>query len=53
MPKISKYRKAKKMKDKVKALELHKNGFTLREIGKSLGYSYEWVRLAIKELSTI
>ena len=35
---------------KIKALEMYKKGYTLREIAKVLGYSHEWVRVSIKEI---
>lgn len=41
------------MEMKRKALELHKQGLTTREIGKALGYSHEWVAKSVKLLSTI
>jgi len=52
MPKISTYTKKKRNIDKIKAIQMHKQGFTLREIGDALGYSHEWARLAIKKLYT-
>lgn len=52
MGKVSGYMEAKRNKDKDKALKLHKQGFTLREIGVFMGKSYEWARVAIKERLT-
>lgn len=49
----SKYRLAKlerqKKKDVGVALVLYKQGLSLREIGKVVGKSHEWVRLALRD----
>jgi len=51
--KISRYKEEKNFKIKKKALALHKEGLTLREIGPVVGKSYEWVRTSIKELTSL
>jgi hypothetical protein len=48
---MSKPRMVKIQKEKEKAYKLYKEGMTLRMIGAVCGRSYEWARLAIKELS--
>jgi transposase-like protein len=53
MPKLSEPRKRKNNTEKEKAYKLYKEGMTLRMIGAVCGKSYEWARLAIKELSTV
>lgn len=35
-----------------KALEFYKQGLTLRQVGKIVGKSHEWVRNAVEKLST-
>jgi len=47
---ISKYQKEKTSKLKGKAAELYRQGLTLREVGRVIGKSYEWVREAVKEV---
>ena len=48
---ISEYKKQNIDKLKVKAVELYKQGLTLREVAKIVGKSHEWVRNAIKEMT--
>lgn len=48
---LSKYQKQNIDKIKIRAIELHKQGLSLRQIEKIVGKSYEWVRQAIKELT--
>jgi len=50
---ISKYKEARNVEIKRKALELYKQGFTLREIGDTLNMSYEWIRKGIQEVEKI
>lgn len=46
---ISKYRKEKIAKLKRKAVQLYRQGLTLREIRAVVSKSHEWVRQAVKE----
>jgi len=46
---ISKYKTAKNEKLKKKALRLYKQSLTLREVGKLIGRSHQWVANAIHE----
>ena len=48
--KISDFRKAKMLDKKKKAYALYKQGLTLREVGKMIGMSHEWVRQAVTPL---
>ena len=48
--KISKYRQANIEKLQAKAFQLYKEGLTLREVGKIVGKSHEWVRRAVKKV---
>ena len=52
MPKLSPYRHKKLQKEKEMALDLYKEGLTMREIGTRLGRSASWVWNAVHELST-
>ena len=45
---LNKYKKKKIEKLKIKARKLYKQGLTLREIGKILNKSHQWVYMAIK-----
>jgi transposase-like protein len=45
---LSKYKKKEIEKLKIKARKLYKQGLTLREIGKILNRSHQWVYIAIK-----
>lgn len=49
---ISEYKKQKNLELKKKALQLYKEGLTLRELVPVIGMSYEWIRKGINELST-
>lgn len=51
--KISIYKKNKIQELKKKALNLHKQGMTTREIGTVLNRSRNWVSMAVRELSTV
>lgn len=53
MPKISKQRNKKIMEKKRKAMLLYDEGMTLREVGKVVGYSREWVRQSIIEMTKL
>ncbi len=46
---ISKYKKAKNKKIKIKAVRLYKEGLSYRQVGILVGMSYAWVRDAVKE----
>ena len=52
MPKISVYKKELLEKKKKKAIELYKQGLTMREVGKLVGKSRTWVWEIFQELST-
>jgi len=47
--KASIYQIAKNEKLKKRATKIYRQGFSLREVGKIIGRSYEWVRMAIIE----
>ena len=47
--KMGKYQKAKINTIKSKAIKLYRQGYTLREVGKIVNKSHEWVRKAVKE----
>jgi transposase-like protein len=47
------YQEEKINKQKEKAVALYKQGLTLREVGKAVGKSHEWVNQALKELSPV
>ncbi len=51
MPKKTKYQKKLDHEKALKAFQLYKQGLTLREVGKIMGMSHEWVRQKIKELT--
>lgn len=48
--KISKYKKRKNDKLKMKAFKLYKEGFSSREVGRIIERSHEWVLQAVKEI---
>jgi transposase-like protein len=50
---VSKYRQQNIDKLKEKAFTLYKQGLTLREVGKAICKSHEWVRKAVKEMTSI
>ena len=50
--KISQYQVARKEKEIQKAYLLYKQGLPLREVGKIMERSHEWVRSAVEKLST-
>ena len=41
------------LKIKQKALKLYKQGFSMREVGKMVGRSRQWVSDIVKELTTL
>jgi transposase-like protein len=51
--KMSTYQSAKKLKVKEKALELYKQGLSLREVSRVVGMSHQWVKNAVSELSPV
>jgi len=53
MPKVSPYRMKLIKVKKEQAYYLHKQGNTLRDIGKILEMSHEWVRGAIEEMTKL
>jgi len=53
MPKVSPYRMKRIQVKKEQAYYLHKQGNTLRDIGKILDMSHEWVRGAIEEMTIL
>ena len=53
MPKLSIYRKKKNLQEEKIAIELYKQGHTLRSVATIMERSYEWVRQALlKEKTT-
>ena len=50
--KLKDIKKEVKEREAKKALSLYKQGYSLREIGKIMGYSYETIRNRIKLLLT-
>ena len=51
---MSPYQAKKKEQKKRKAIALYKQGMTLREVGKALSMSHEWVGQVVREkLSTV
>ena len=48
--KITDFRQAKINDKKKKAYTLYKQGLTLREVGKAVNMSHEWVRQAVIQL---
>ena len=51
MPKKTVYQEKKELIRKKKAVAMYEQGLTLREIGKIVERSHEWVRTAIKDLT--
>jgi len=47
------YQTKKKELLKKKALKLYREGLTLREVGKIIGKSYQWVANAMKDLTRL
>ena len=47
------YQKKKIEVLKRKALKLYREGFTLREVGRAVEKSYQWVANSIKELTAL
>lgn len=47
---ISKYQKQKIEQSERRAFALYKTGMPLRDVGKAVGKSYEWVRQAVKKM---
>ena len=53
MPKKTRYQKKLDHEKALKAFQLYKQGLTLREVGKIMGMSHEWVRKKILSLDKI
>ena len=53
MAKVSQYRQKLIQRKKEQAYYLHKEGYTLRDIGKILDMSHEWVRTAVEEMTRL
>lgn len=47
MPKKTEYQMKKDLEEARKVMTLYKKGITLREIGRVMGKSHEWVRRRI------
>ena len=50
--KVSPYRAAKIAEKKKQALELYKQGLSLRAVSKAIGMSHQWVATAIALLTS-
>ena len=51
--KVSPYRAAKTGEKKKQALDLYKQGLSLRAVSRAVGMSHQWVSNAIAELSAV
>lgn len=50
MPKHSIYYHKRNKKEQEKAVLMYKQGLSLREVGKLMGKSHQWVKTAVDEL---